>query len=148
MANPKGTNPANSGGGKTRAVEASVHRLDRSPSIANERPATAEAKAPHPEDRKPEALPPAEPRAGPVAASTPAPKKSVRRPVMFALLPLALFVGGYFYVTGGAVMSTDNAYVQADTVGLSTDVAGIVTQVLVHDNQKVAKGDILFKLDP
>jgi membrane fusion protein (multidrug efflux system) len=33
-------------------------------------------------------------------------------------------------------------------VGLSTDVAGIVTQVLVHDNQKVAKGDILFKLDP
>jgi len=57
-------------------------------------------------------------------------------------------VGGYFYVTGGAVMSTDNAYVQADMVGLSTDVAGIVTQVLVHDNQKVAKGDILFKLDP
>src|SRR6267154_1290353 len=45
-------------------------------------------------------------------------------------------------------MSTDNAYVQADMVGLSTDVAGIVTQVLVHDNQKVAKGDVLFKLDP
>ena len=67
---------------------------------------------------------------------------------MFALLPVALVVGGYLYVTGGAVMSTDNAYVQADMVGLSTDVAGIVTQVLVHDNQKVAKGDILFKLDP
>jgi membrane fusion protein (multidrug efflux system) len=67
---------------------------------------------------------------------------------MFALLPVALVAGGYFYVTGGAVMSTDNAYVQADMVGLSTDVAGIVTQVLVHDNQKVAKGDILFKLDP
>jgi membrane fusion protein (multidrug efflux system) len=67
---------------------------------------------------------------------------------MFALLPVALIAGGYFYVTGGAVMSTDNAYVQADMVGLSTDVAGIVTQVLVHDNQKVAKGDILFKLDP
>src|SRR5260370_35370562 len=45
-------------------------------------------------------------------------------------------------------MSTDNAYVLADMVGLSTDVAGIVTQVLVHDNQKVAKGDILVKLDP
>ena len=67
---------------------------------------------------------------------------------MFALLPVALIAGGYFYVTGGAVMSTDNAYVQADMVGLSTDVSGIVTQVLVHDNQKVAKGDILFKLDP
>ena len=62
---------------------------------------------------------------------------------MFALLPVALIAGGYFYVTGGAVMSTDNAYVQADMVGLSTDVSGIVTQVLVHDNQKVAKGEWL-----
>ncbi len=66
---------------------------------------------------------------------------------MFALLPLALIAGGYFYVTGGAVMSTDNAYVQADMVGLSTDVSGIVREVSVHDNQKVAKGDVLFKLD-
>jgi membrane fusion protein (multidrug efflux system) len=66
---------------------------------------------------------------------------------MFALLPLVLILGGYFYVTGGAVMSTDNAYVQADMVGLSTDVSGIVTEVLVRDNQKVAKGDVLFKLD-
>jgi membrane fusion protein (multidrug efflux system) len=148
MANPKGTNPANSGDGKTRAVEASVHRLDRSPSIANERPGTAEAEMPRPEDRKPEALPPGEPHGRQVAASAPAPKKSMRRPLMFALLPVALVVGGYFYVTGGAAMSTDNAYVQADMVGLSTDVAGIVTQVVVHDNQKVAKGDILFKLDP
>ena len=38
----------------------------------------------------------------------------------------ALVAGGYFYVTGGQVMSTDNAYVQADTVGVSTDVAGTV----------------------
>jgi membrane fusion protein (multidrug efflux system) len=45
-------------------------------------------------------------------------------------------------------MSTDDAYVQADMVGLSTDVSGIVTQISVHDNQKVARGDILFKLDP
>lgn len=50
-------------------------------------------------------------------------------------------------MTGGAVMSTDNAYVQADMVGLSTDVSGIVREVSVHDNQKVAKGDVLFKLD-
>jgi membrane fusion protein, multidrug efflux system len=148
MANPKGINPANSGDGKARAIEANVHRLDRSPSLANERAGTAEVEMPRPEDRKPEAVPPGEPRPGEIAATAPAPKKSLRRPLMFALLPVVLIVGGYFYVTGGAVMSTDNAYVQADMVGLSTDVAGIVTQVLVHDNQKVAKGDILFKLDP
>ena len=66
---------------------------------------------------------------------------------MFMLLPVVLVAGVYWYVTGGRIMSTDNAYVQADMVGLSTDVSGIVTEVLVHDNQKVAKGDVLFKLD-
>jgi membrane fusion protein (multidrug efflux system) len=146
MSNPKEINPANSGDGKARAGEANVHRLDRSLSIANERPGAA--RVTRPEDRKPEASPSGEPRGSQVAASAPASRKSQRRTVMFALLPVVLIVGGYFYVTGGAVMSTDNAYVQADMVGLSTDVAGIVTQVLVHDNQKVTKGDILFKLDP
>jgi membrane fusion protein, multidrug efflux system len=146
MASSKGTNPGNSGNAMARAVEANVHRLDRSPPIANERPATAEA--PRPEDRKPEPAPSEGPRGRQAAATAPAPRKSWRRTLMFALLPVALIAGGYFYVTGGAVMSTDNAYVQADMVGLSTDVSGIVTQILVHDNQKVAKGDILFKLDP
>ena len=146
MSNPKEINPANSGDGKARAGEAKVHRLDRSLSIANERPGAA--RVTRPEDRKPEASPSGEPRGSQVAASAPVSRKSQRRTVMFALLPVVLIVGGYFYVTGGAVMSTDNAYVQADMVGLSSDVAGIVTQVLVHDNQKVAKGDILFKLDP
>jgi len=95
----------------------------------------------------PEARPSAEPPLAPAAAGSVTSKKSLRRPLLFALLPMALVVGGYFYVTGGAVMSTDNAYVQADMVGLSTDVSGIVREVSVHDNQKVAKGDVLFKLD-
>jgi len=101
-----------------------------------------------PDDRWPEARPSDRPPDVPAVASPATSRRSLRRPLLFALLPVVLVVGGYFYVTGGAVMSTDNAYVQADMVGLSTDVAGIVTQVLVHDNQKVAKGDILFKLDP
>ncbi|RAI44567.1 hemolysin secretion protein D [Rhodoplanes roseus] len=69
------------------------------------------------------------------------------RLVLFALLPIVLLVGGYFYVTGGAVMSSDNAYVQADKVAVSTDVSGIVKAVDVRDNQTVAKGDLLFELD-
>ena len=106
-----------------------------------------ESKA-RPDDRKPAGRPSDGPPDAPAVAGPATSRRSWRRPLMFALLPVVLVVGGYFYVTGGAVMSTDNAYVQADMVGLSTDVAGIVTQILVHDNQKVAKGDILFKLDP
>src|SRR6476469_6983215 len=68
--------------------------------------------------------------------------------VLFALLPLALIVAGYLYVTGGRMMSTDDAYVQADKVGIATDVSGIVKEVYVTDNQRVAAGQVLYRLDP
>jgi membrane fusion protein, multidrug efflux system len=67
---------------------------------------------------------------------------------LFALLPLALLAGGYFYVTGGQIMSTDDAYVQADRVGISTDVSGIVQEVAVKDNEHVQAGQVLYRLDP
>jgi membrane fusion protein, multidrug efflux system len=67
---------------------------------------------------------------------------------LFLLLPLALIVGGYFYVEGGAYMSTDDAYVEADKVGLSTDVSGMVEAIEVRDNQHVTGGQVLFRLDP
>jgi len=67
---------------------------------------------------------------------------------LFGLLPLALLIGGIWYVTGGRIMSTDNAYVNAETVGISTDVAGIVQEVNVHENQHVAAGQVLYRLDP
>jgi membrane fusion protein (multidrug efflux system) len=66
---------------------------------------------------------------------------------LFALLPLALAGGGYWYVTGGRVMSTDNAYVEADKVGISTDISGIVKEIDVGNNQQVEDGQVLFRLD-
>jgi membrane fusion protein, multidrug efflux system len=66
---------------------------------------------------------------------------------LFALLPLALIAGGYWYVTGGRVMSTDNAYVEADKVGISTDVSGMVKEIDVKNNQHVEDGQVLFRLD-
>ncbi len=67
---------------------------------------------------------------------------------LFALLPLVLIAGGYWYVTGGQVMSTDDAYVNAEKVGISTDVSGIVQDVDVINNQYVTAGQILYRLDP
>jgi membrane fusion protein (multidrug efflux system) len=96
----------------------------------------------------PESEAPAAPAAPPTekAAPTRQPKRRPTRPFLFALLPLTLIVGGYFYVTGGQVMSTDNAYVQADAVGVSTDVAGTVAAIEVHDNEAVKKGQALYRL--
>jgi membrane fusion protein, multidrug efflux system len=66
---------------------------------------------------------------------------------LFALLPLALIFGGYWYVTGGRVMSTDNAYVEADKVGVTTDISGIVKEIDVKNNQHVEAGQVLFRFD-
>jgi membrane fusion protein (multidrug efflux system) len=131
----------------SQGADDKVYRLKRQSPEATDAPDADAAAVPMAKDRPDNRKPHGEQRQPPAAATPGAPKKSRMRIVMFASLPVALIVGSYLYVTGGAVMSTDNAYVQADMVGLSTDVSGIVTNVLVHDNQEVAKGDVLFKLD-
>ncbi len=114
---------------------------------------------PAPRDEAPEAPRP------PIAPVVPADKRSKQRTaatdklrqlrrrqrirwVLFALLPLALIAGGYWYFTGGQVMSTDDAYVNAEKVGISTDVSGIVQEVAVKDNEHVTAGQVLYRLDP
>ena len=42
---------------------------------------------------------------------------------------------------------TRDAKVRADIVGVASDVSGFVSEVLVHDNQAVKKGDVLFRID-
>lgn len=91
-----------------------------------------------------EAPPPAKPAE--FVAGVP-PRRRWLRPVLFALLPVALAAGGYAYVTGGRIVSTENAYVRADIAGVTTDVSGIVKEVAVRENQTVAVGDVLFRLD-
>jgi membrane fusion protein (multidrug efflux system) len=95
--------------------------------------------------RAPEAQPerPAEPKKAPRSLR----RRSVRW-ALFALLPVALIAGGYWYVTGGQVMTTDDAYVEAETVGVSTDVSGIVNEIDVTENQHVGAGQALDRLDP
>jgi membrane fusion protein (multidrug efflux system) len=63
------------------------------------------------------------------------------------LLPILLIGGGYWYFTGGQVMSTDDAYAETDKVGVSTDVSGIVKDVDVTENQHVEAGQVLYRLD-
>jgi membrane fusion protein, multidrug efflux system len=87
------------------------------------------------------------PRASAPEKARQAPGRRWPRLALFLLLPLALLVGAYGYVTGGEVMSTDDAYVEADKVGISTDVSGIVKEIEVTENEHVEAGRILFRLD-
>src|SRR6516165_6962043 len=43
---------------------------------------------------------------------------------------------------------TDDAYLQGDLVHLAPDVSGRIVELNVRDNQKVRKGDVLFRIDP
>ena len=60
---------------------------------------------------------------------------------------IVILAGGYTYYTGGRFVDTDNAYVKADKVMIAAEVSGLVSAVPVKENQRVAKGDILFKID-
>jgi membrane fusion protein (multidrug efflux system) len=74
-------------------------------------------------------------------------KERLRLPLML-LAPLIVIAGAvYFYVTGGRYQSTDDAYVQAAQMVISSNVAGRVSEIDVHDNERVQKGAVLFRLD-
>jgi membrane fusion protein, multidrug efflux system len=74
-------------------------------------------------------------------------KERMRLPLMIAGPALVIVVGAYFYLTGGRFESTDDAYVETARVAVSANVAGRVSELDVHDNQRVLRGDVLFRLD-
>ncbi|HTI82277.1 MAG TPA: HlyD family secretion protein [Acetobacteraceae bacterium] len=43
---------------------------------------------------------------------------------------------------------TRDGRVRADVIQLAADVSGLVSDVLVHDNQTVQRGQVLFRIDP
>jgi len=67
------------------------------------------------------------------------------------LLGVPLAVGAvalYYYAEGGRHLETDNAYVKAHIVAVSAEATGRVAEVAVRENQPVAAGQLLFRLDP
>lgn len=77
---------------------------------------------------------------------TPPRKRSLRTILMLAGPALVLLGAGWFYLTGGRYESTDNASLQTGMVAISPSVAGTVVSVEVRENQRVRKGDVLFRI--
>src|SRR5436305_7664591 len=74
-------------------------------------------------------------------------RQRLRLPLMLAGPLVVLIAATWWYLTGGRYVSTDDAYIQAAKTMISTDVAGRVVEVSVRDNQRVTKGQVLFRLD-
>ena len=67
---------------------------------------------------------------------------------LMALGVVVVVVGALIvWLRGGRVVSTDDAYVQAARSTISSNVTGQVATILVKDNQRVHRGDVLFQLD-
>jgi membrane fusion protein (multidrug efflux system) len=74
------------------------------------------------------------------------------RRVLLATAAVAVLSGasyyGYHYVTVGRfLISTDDAYVKADNTTIAPKVSGYLTEVLVGDNERVAGGQVLARID-
>jgi membrane fusion protein (multidrug efflux system) len=71
--------------------------------------------------------------------------------LLLAGVAVALALGGYFVVpwveTALNTVSTDDAYVNGHVTYVAPRVAGQVLEVLVDDNYRVKKGDVLVRLD-
>ena len=74
-------------------------------------------------------------------------RERLRLPLMIAG-PLIVAAGAFYvFLTGGRYESTDDAYVRAAQVSISSNVSGRVSEVDVHDNQRVHRGETLFRID-
>ncbi|EDY16528.1 secretion protein HlyD family protein [Chthoniobacter flavus Ellin428] len=83
------------------------------------------------------------------AASTPPaqPKSPLRSIIVLVIVLVVLFFGGRFVYEALNTTSTDDAYVNSHVTFVAPRVAGQVAKVLVDDNNRVHKGDVIVVLD-
>src|SRR5262249_696195 len=63
------------------------------------------------------------------------------------MVAIALWAGWKLWDYSFDAPWTRDGHVRADVVPVAPDVAGFVTEVLVKDNQRVERGDVLFRID-
>jgi len=65
----------------------------------------------------------------------------------FVLIVFALIAGVPWFIKSLSTVSTDDAYINGHVTFVAPRVAGQVARVLVDDNNRVRKGDLLVQLD-
>ncbi len=87
----------------------------------------------------------------PIAENRPPPHSTNKRPNVELGIIALLIVGGVYFapsiVRAFSTASTDDAFVNGHVTFVAPRVPGQVTRVLVDDNNRVHKGDLLVQLD-
>lgn len=74
-------------------------------------------------------------------------RKGMKRAAAFVLGAIAVAYGIYWWTTSRFIQDTDDAYVGGDVTVIGSKVPGYIQALAVVDNQRVAKGDLLVKID-
>ncbi len=86
----------------------------------------------------------------PPAPSAPAKVKGVggkQKFILGGIVLLLVLAGGGYWLSSRGLISTDDAYVNGHVTFVAPRVPGQVARVLVEDNNRVKKGDLLVQLD-
>jgi membrane fusion protein (multidrug efflux system) len=75
-------------------------------------------------------------------------RRRLRTLLMLGGIAVVMVGAAVFWMRGGRYVSADDAYVRAAKLMVSTDVSGLVSEVDVHEGQKVEPNQVLFKIDP
>ncbi len=142
------------------AIDAPVSRIDRESVVdsknspvsgpsARATPAVGDSPSPPEAPATPNDGVPSTTQTPPPAAASPGHRS--RKWLLWAGAAAALVVAGYFLVpwvdTVLNTVSTDDAYVNGHVTMVAPRVSGQVAKVLVDDNNRVKKGDLLIQLD-
>jgi membrane fusion protein, multidrug efflux system len=72
----------------------------------------------------------------------------LRLPLLLAFPILLAVVGAAYYLAHEGHVWTDDAYVYAAKESVNARVSGQVVEITVKENQRVTKGQLLFRIDP
>ncbi|MGH8443660.1 MAG: efflux RND transporter periplasmic adaptor subunit [Solimonas sp.] len=74
--------------------------------------------------------------------------KALRILMTLAIATAAVLVGIALWDHYMLAPWTRDGRVRADVVNIAPDVSGLITEIPVHDNQTVKKGELLYRIDP
>lgn len=82
--------------------------------------------------------------------SQPERKRPGKKPliILAIVVVIAILVALWFWFTTRNIETTDDAFTESDAVTVAPKASGYVTELLVKDNQRVKKGDLLVVIDP
>src|SRR5258707_2416249 len=75
-------------------------------------------------------------------------RQRLRRPLLVAFPIVLAVIGAATYLAEEPYVSTDDAFIRAAKDSINARVSGQVVEIAVVDNQRVRKGQLLFRIDP